>query len=90
MVVTATLFVTVFSPLMQTEWQVVLLALSSLLGWSFGTMAAIGSLAYVAACNILGVSTRKMAIGINLRFMTVSVVLFSLVVVVLSGGGFVN
>lgn len=87
MVVTATLFVTVFSPLMQTDWQLVLLALAALLGWSFGTMVALGSLAYVAACKVLGVSTKQMAVGINLRFMSLSVSFFAVLVLLWPGAG---
>lgn len=90
MVVTATLFVTVFSPLMQTDWQLVLLALAALLGWSFGTMVALGSLAYVAACKVLGVSRQKMAVGINLRFMSVSVLIFSVLVLIWPDAGVFN
>jgi hypothetical protein len=82
MVVTATLFVTVFSPLMQTEWQQIFLALAALLGWSFGTMVALGSLAFVAACKVLAVVPRQVAEGINLRFMALAVVFFSVSAVI--------
>lgn len=85
MVVTATLFVTVFSPLMQTEWQQIFLALAALLGWSFGTMVALGSLAFVAACKVLAVAPREVAVGINLRFMALAVVFFSALAVVWPG-----
>lgn len=88
MVVTATLFVTVFSPLMQTEWQQIFLALAALLGWSFGTMVALGSLAFVAACKVLAVAPKQVAAGINMRFMALAVVFFSVLTVVWPRGGF--
>jgi len=88
MVVTATLFVTVFSPFMATDWQQVFLALAALLGWSFGTMVALGSLAFVAACKVLEVPAKQMAIGINLRFMAFAVLFFSLLVLVWPSKGF--
>jgi len=81
MVVTATLFVTVFSPLMVTDWQQVFLALAALLGWSFGTMVALGSLAFVAACKVLEVPAKQIATGINLKFMTLAVVFFTATVI---------
>jgi hypothetical protein len=85
MVVTATLFVTVFSPLMQTDWQHIFLALAALLGWAFGTMVALGSLAFVAACKVLAVAPRQVAVGINLRFMALAVVFFAVLTVVWAG-----
>lgn len=88
MVVTATLFVTVFSPFMATDWQQVFLALAALLGWSFGTMVALGSLAFVAACKVLEVPAKQMATGINLRFMAFAVLFFSLLVLVWPSKGF--
>lgn len=84
MVVTATLFVTVFSPSMTSDVQSVLLALSALLGWSLGTMIAPGSLAFVTACKVLEVPAKKVALDINLKFSIASVLLFSVLTVIVA------
>ncbi|AWB32840.1 hypothetical protein DBV39_02895 [Orrella marina] len=84
MVVTATLFVTVFSPSMTSDVQSVFLALAALLGWSLGTMIAPGSLAFVTACRVLQVPSKKVALDINLIFSVCSLLLFALAAIMIT------
>jgi hypothetical protein len=69
MVMTATILLTAFGPFMPDLPHLVLLGLAGLLGWSFGSMSASGSIAFLAAVNMLGVPARSLAFGANFRFM---------------------
>lgn len=71
MVMTATILLTAFGPFMPDLPHLVLLGLAGLLGWSFGSMSASGSIAFLAAVNLLGVPVRALAFGANFRFMAV-------------------
>lgn len=77
MVVTATILLTVFAPFMPDLPHLVLLGLAALLGWAFGSMAASGSIAFLAAVSLLGVPARRLALGANLRFMAVAMLALS-------------
>lgn len=51
-------------------------------------MVALGSLAFVAACKVLAVPAKQIAVGINLKSMAFAVVFFSVLVLVWPSKGF--
>lgn len=69
MVVPATITLTLFGPVMPNELHVALLGVAALVGWAYGAMAALGSLAFLTACKAFGVSPAALARGENMRFM---------------------
>ncbi|GHC28213.1 hypothetical protein GCM10008094_19990 [Aidingimonas halophila] len=71
MVVPATITLTMFGPVMPTELHVALLGIAALVGWAYGAMAALGSLAFLTACKAFAVSPAALAKGENMRFMAV-------------------
>lgn len=71
MVVPATITLTLFGPVMPTELHVALLGIAALVGWAYGAMAALGSLAFLTACKAFAVSPAALARGENMRFMAV-------------------
>ncbi len=79
MLVTATILLTAFAPVMPDAAHLVLLGLGGLLGWAFGSMSAAGSIAFLAAVTLLGVSARRLALGTNFRFMVAAMAALCLV-----------
>lgn len=71
MVVPATITLTLFGPVMPSDLHVALLGLAALIGWAYGAMAALGSLAFLTACRAFSVSPTALAKGENMRFMAV-------------------
>lgn len=71
MVVPATITLTLFGPVMPSELHVALLGVAALVGWAYGAMAALGSLAFLTACKAFAVSPAALAWGENMRFMAV-------------------
>ncbi|MFC3293635.1 hypothetical protein [Modicisalibacter luteus] len=69
MVVPATITLTLFGPVMPSDLHVALLGLAALIGWAYGAMAALGSLAFLTACRAFSVSPTALAKGENMRFM---------------------
>ncbi len=83
MVVTVTILLTVFAPAMPDSLHLVLLGLAGLLGWAFGAMAALGSIAFLAATRIFEVSAYRLALGSNFRFMTAVMLLLIVISLVI-------
>jgi len=71
MVVPATITLTLFGPVMPTELHVALLGIAALIGWAYGVITALGSLAFLTACKAFAVSPTALAKGENMRFMMV-------------------
>lgn len=71
MVVPATITLTLFGPVMPSELHVAMLGIAALVGWAYGAMAALGSLAFLTACKAFDVSPVSLAKGENMRFMAV-------------------
>ncbi|SDM25631.1 hypothetical protein SAMN05661010_03766 [Modicisalibacter muralis] len=69
MVVPATITLTLFGPVMPSDLHVAFLGLAALVGWAYGAMAALGSLAFLTACKAFSVSPTALAKGENMRFM---------------------
>lgn len=83
MVVPTTVLLTLFGPSMPDALHLALLALAGLLGWTFGTMSAMGSIAFLICANLFGVSARRLAFGQNLRFMLMLFAAYSAAILLL-------
>lgn len=77
MLITTTLFLTAFGPYMETEFQLALLGISGLIGWSFGSMVGIGSPAFVLSARVFRADQKQLAWGKNFKFMLLVIFIFS-------------
>lgn len=82
MAVPTSVFLTLFGPSMPDALHLAALGLAGLLGWAYGTMSAMGSLAFLICANLFGVPARRLAFGHNMYFMQGVFVLYAAAVLI--------
>ncbi|ASP23547.1 hypothetical protein ANTHELSMS3_04649 (plasmid) [Antarctobacter heliothermus] len=75
MVVSTSVLLGLFAPVMPNGLHTVLLGMAALAGWGFGGMCGVGAVSFLTCARMFGVEARRLALGRNLRFIAAVYVL---------------